>query len=251
MNLKKTDKIIAGVAVLVLIVAAIGIIFYTTYEGDESIDETPSTNKYDVTWEFNNKTITFDGYAGTDSTYKESLLINAQSGSVLTGVNVKVDWTDDKTYNLLFILRNQKRGLDTLTAEFTYVGSTETLVSTGEGTDEEVSFSINSKPADDYVEADSMSDVADMIYAEYGDLSDATIDAIVNVERGEKMYRLLRFLLDKGNNFEIEVEYEYYTYSIEQIESEDNDDTEEDVLPSGAAGLGEYRKMVSNGRGWI
>lgn len=251
MNLKKTDKIIAGVAVLVLIVAAIGIIFYTTYEGDdEPIDEKPSINKYDVTWEFNNKTTTFEGYAGKKSTYEEAISLSAPSGSVLTGINVKVNWQDDKTYKQ-FIIFGKVKGLDTLTAEILCGGSTGTIESIGEGTDDDkVSFSVNSRPSSEVIEAESVSEVIDILDQDYSSKSDATLDAKVTVSPGESFFRLLKYLLDKGNDFELEVEYEYYTYSIEEQESND-DGTKETVLSSGAVNLGEYRKMVSSGRGWI
>jgi len=250
MNLKKTDKIIAGVAVLVLIVAAIGIIFYTTYEDDESIDETSSTNKYDVTWEFNNKTTTFEGYAGKKSTYEETISLSVPSGSILTGINVKVNWQDDVTYKQFFIFGKVK-GLDTLTAEILCGGSTGIIESIGEGTDDDkVFFSVNNKPSDEVIEAESVSEVIDILDQDYSGKSDATLDAKVTVSPGESIFRLLKKLRDKGNDFELEVECEYYTYSIEEQESNDDDD-EETVLPSGAVNLGEYRRMVSSGRGWI
>jgi len=249
MNLKKTDKIIAGVAVLVLIVAAIGIIFYTTYEtDDEDINEESDVYEYPVTWEFNNKTTTFEGSAGKKSTYEETISLSAPSGSVLTSVSVKVNWQDDSVYGLL----KKNKGQDTLTAEILCGGSTETIESIGEGTDDDkVSFSINSRPSNEVIEADSPSEVIDIIDQDYSGKSDATLDAKVTVSPGESFFRLIKYLRDKGNDFELEVEYEYYTYTVGEPEVEDDDNVEETVLSSGAVGLGEYRKMVSSGKGWI
>jgi len=125
MNLKKSDKIIAIVGVLVLIVAAIGVIVYVPEEGDEPTDTGDGELK-----KFN---IVKDSDHGIDTTTncplnlpkKLSLFSKGKSYSnkefyTLDAENVKsitieVKYTDQQTPFLNKILKKQKIGMDVLT----------------------------------------------------------------------------------------------------------------------------------------
>jgi flagellar basal body-associated protein FliL len=51
MNLTKSDKMIAIIGVVILIVAAVGIVYYYwTYEEPEEVEIEPTMKTYKVTW---------------------------------------------------------------------------------------------------------------------------------------------------------------------------------------------------------
>jgi len=245
MNLKKTDKMIAVVGVIIVLLAIVAIAYYVTnMEEEEPEEEEPDFYTYDVQWEFNNKTMTVEGNAGKDGAYEETIEISAPKDSILTAVNVKINWNDDKTYGLF----NKNKGEDTLKTTVSADGGSEKeLSSTGKGTDDVLSFIINSIPSDDLIDAEDYEEAESEVMDEYCDMSDATLDAKVSWTKGEKILRPLKYISDKGNDFELEIEYEYYTYSIEEMEMEDDDDMEDTSITTN------YDRMVSTNcpRLWI
>ena len=252
MNLKKNDKLILIVGVVILIVAAIGIAFYTSADTDDiDLYVEPEETTFDVTWkEVTMEKPIINGVA--EKEYSESETISAPAWSVLTNVEFRLDWEDDHTSGLLIT-----KGADTLTAEITKQGGESKTDGNTEGGNLTFSFNVNGRPSDDYVEAETSDEAEEIVKEMFPNENEASFDVAVNVQTGEKLrvrpLKLLRFLRDKGNDFDLKITYTYYVFDIEEPEEDNNDD---DVPPTGLGGdyngaCGEFYKNLCYGRGMI
>jgi len=217
-NLKKNDKLIIIVAVAVIIIAAIGIAAYNSPE--TKIDGFLETgeNMYTVTWEEKTNSLSpISDFAGKNAPFNESYSIATPTGSVcvLTNVDFQIIWQDDKTIGILF-----KRGLDTLTAEIAPMGGESQTYNERGGGNETLSFRVNNMPYSDSIEAEDISEAEQIVYDMFTGQDTTSFDITVSVKTGEPLRRLLKFLSDKGNDFEIEVTYEYYYASLTEEETE-------------------------------
>ena len=242
MNLKKTDKMIAIVGVVILIVAAIGIVLYTSTDKDDN-DIEPEENVFYVTWtEGTGEMSLIEGYA--DKVYSEPFTITGvPAGSILTGVNVQLAWEDDCTHRGIF-----SKGIDKLTAEIGLTGcEVQTDVTQGSGNNT-LFFTINDMPYDETIDAEDISEADQIVYDMTQGKNDASFDVTITVKTGEKLRRPLKYLKDKGNDFELHVSYTYYTPMIEQ-ELSNNDNCEDDDTVSSS-----YQGRIYQtgcGRDWI
>ena len=217
-NLKKNDKLIIIVAVAVIIVAAIGIAAYkpteTKINGLSEIGE----NTYTVTWEKKTNSLSpISDFAVKNDPFNESYSIAAPTGSVcvLTNVDFQIIWQDDKTIGILI-----KRGLDTLTAEIAPMdGESQTYNEQGGG-NETLSFRVNNMPYSDSIEAENVDEAEQEFYNMFTGQDTTSFDITVSVTTGEPLRRPLKFLSDKGNDFEIKVTYEYYYATLTEEETE-------------------------------
>lgn len=223
MNLKKSDKIIAVVGVIILIIAGISIAVIISSE-KETEEETIKSGEgtFYVTWTKDTGEISLDGYAGKKAPYNEVHAVTA-FGGVLTNVNFQLTWKDDCTYFGIL-----SKGLDKLTAEISPAGGEpQTDISTGSGNNRTISFSVNGAPLEVSVEAEDVYEAEEIINEMFSGQDAASFDVIVTVDTGEKFRRPLKFLKDKGNSFELKIIYEYYypvIESQEQGEYEGEDD---------------------------
>jgi hypothetical protein len=251
--LKKNDKIILIVGVVILIIAGIGIAMYTVSDdGDKEVGEqTPEKMTYTYSWEQKTGEVTVGStlYTGKSEPYEESVAIKSMEGTVLTSVIFKLNWEDDSTYGLIM-----KKGLDTLTAEISLNGKTIDYSSKGEG-NFTFSFSPYSRPAGDSVEAEDKSDAESEINAMLEGKNQADFDVKVSIQTGERIIRLLKFLRDKGNDFELTAEYTYYQYTLEEPDDNSNDNNDDDMKESGDNGdnhnIGDFYINLGYGRGMI
>ena len=132
-SLKKNDKIIIIVAVVVLVIAGVGVAMYQSPKTSNVLPSTITGEKtFDVIWTIRNGTLdTISEFAGKKSPYEGTVMI--PEGNVKS-ITFNLSWTDD---HMTFLKR---MGLDTLTLEVTTpdgVTFTETNKSapiTGEGT---------------------------------------------------------------------------------------------------------------------
>ena len=219
--LKKNDKLIIIIAIVVIIIAAIGLAAYNPPD-DNITNDNDEMNLYDVSWETQTKTVTLDGgelYAGKNSKYSEEFTIGDEN---ILKVTIEISWEDDSTYGIL-----TTKGKDTLTADIMFNGATETWKSVRNGS-KEFTYKINNMPANTTIEAESETIAITKLNEEYSIENSLTFNIDVKVQPGEKIFRLLKFLKDKGNDFMLDITYEYYyptlseDYMMESGEENDN-----------------------------
>ena len=231
MILKKSDKMIAIIGIVILIVAAISIIYYV-YEEDEGETREQKKKTFEVKWIRDEGNMEIPGDTGRQS-YTNPFTVTAsrlKSNSVLTHVYVRIDWTDDFTKGKIL-----NKGEDTLTANIALTGrEPQTHKSTGSG-NETLTFNIYSKPQDVTIEEDDIETVSDVelkIADEYGDMNSASFEVEVKWEKGEKLLtlrlvKLINYFRDRGNDFTLYINYEYYypvVYKIGDGDNGSNDD---------------------------
>lgn len=246
MNLKKSDKLIAIVGVVILIVAAIGIVLYTSTDTDDN-DIVPEGDVFYVTWtEDTGEMLPINGYVGKSGVYSEPFTITGvPAGSILTGVNVQLTWEDDNTHRGIL-----SKGIDTLMAEICLTGGeAQPDVTQGRGNNT-LPFTINDRPYDETIDAEDLSEADQIVYDMTQGKNDASFDVTITVQTGEKLRRPLQFLKDKGNDFELKVTYTYYTPTVEQEVSEDEDNDDDDITESSFP-YSEFYKNIGCGRSAI
>jgi hypothetical protein len=256
MNLKKNDKIILIVGVVILIVAGAGIALYTAEDSDNTdLAEDKDYKTFAYSWREQNGEVNIgtSPYASKNAPYEETHKVSANSNTVLTNVDIELEWEDDSTYGFLI-----ERGLDTLDAEISLKGNSPIVKSfIGRGNDS-FYFSINSRPIADSVQAHSLEDAMDIIEDEISGQNSADFDVMVTVTPGEKIYHLLhlfRYLRDRGNEFTLTATYTYYTYEFDEITDGSNDESDADQKETGddeyGHNIGDFYINLGYGRGMI
>jgi len=249
MKLKKNDKIILIVGIVILIVAGAGIAFYTM-DDPENKEVKEESDIYTYSWmkKTSQLNIGSDLYATNKIPYEALLTVNSPSNTVLTKIDIELSWEDDGRYGLL----NKNKGLDTLDAELSQSNDVKTISSVGGG-NETITFTTNTIPMDDAVEANSESDAMDVIEDMISGHNKASFDVKVTVTPGEKIWRPLKWIRDKGNDFSLTAFLTYYTYDLE--ETNNNDDSDDDTKETGYEDyghqIGEFYINLGYGRGMI
>jgi hypothetical protein len=250
MNLNKNDKIILIAGILILIIAAVGVAVYTSPDTDDITagDTKPEYKNYSYNWKANSgeKTIEESMYVDKNSEYSDSFTITTPSGSILTNVDVIVNWEDDNTYGLL-----RRKGEDVLTIEINQRGSAPKTESSEGGGYMNFTFKVNDLPTSDLVFAEDKQDAKEIIEGMFPDENFASFDITASIDTGERLLRFLQFIRDQGNDFELKLKYTYYSCLIEEPHDEDEEDknTGSDSLYTSA--LGEFYKNLCYGRGMI
>jgi len=216
MQLKKNDKIILIVAIIVFIVAAIGIALYSSPKTSQQTPVIPEsgTNTYEVTWTEKTASLSeISESAQKNSPFETTITIPKGN---LKSITFNLTWVDNKALLRMF-------GLDTLTLEVTTPDdktTTESATSarrTKAGQIEITFDSITSKPTDDPVEASSPQDAENQLEesSSYDEKwTNEEFKITVSVSPGERFLWRLR---DKGNSFTLNVEYTYYDAEISEI----------------------------------
>lgn len=219
MNLKKSDKIIALVGVVVLVVAAVGIVLYTS-GGNEVVKKPEKEEKqYIVEWiEEPGQIADITSFVSKKEPLTDQFVIETESGSVITDVYVQVIWEDDIVTKFALF----RKGEDTLTATVTPSGGESKTHSEKGSGNETLSFSIYSKPHEETIEdVESISDAESIILEKYDGMNSVSFDYEVKVDVGEKLLsfrplKLINYLRDKGNDFIFKITYTYYHPSIQE-----------------------------------
>ena len=215
--MKPMDKIVIIIGAVIIVLAAVGIALWKP---------SPPKNlpkfeqkEYAVTWIKKTETISpdntnyyaYDKIFGKDEPYVGNVSIPVYN---LKSVRFVLTWEDNHITGLLF-----KRGKDTLTFEITAPdGSVRSEETKGNGTIEFIFDNINGVPPVDIVKANSTSEALEEVKYYYGDnWKDQPFQIKVSVDVGEKIFRPLKRLMDKGNNFTLTIEYTYYEPQIEEI----------------------------------
>lgn len=248
MNLKRNDKIILIVGVVILIIAGAGIALYNTPSDNSGIeDKNIDEMYYEYTWEQKSGTEGVESPRVEDGTpFENSYKIKSPVGTVLTQIVVNVKWEDDNTYGLF-----RTKGKDVLSMEVTLDGRKLDDSSEMNG-NHNFSFNINSMPKEGEINASSSSYAATKLNEEFDGKNQADFDVSLNIEVGEPRWRFL-FNKDTGNTVDISVEYTYYNYDLTEIEDEDDWKTsgnDEDITVSSHA-IGEFYVNLGYGRGMI
>jgi hypothetical protein len=207
-SLKKNDKIIIIVALVILVIAGVFIVMYQSPKTPSGPPSTITGEKtYDVTWTLRNGTLdTISEFAGKKSQYQGTAMI--PEGNIKS-ITFNLSWTDDR---MTFMKR---MGLDSLTLEVTTpdgVTFTETNTSapiTGEGT---ITYTVSTGiiPPVSLKATDEKTAQAKLKEKPYNDDSWANKDITINVSVQIGELRILKKLRDKGNDFELKITYQYY-----------------------------------------
>ena len=224
-SLKKNDKLIIIIAVVVVIIAGIGIAVYNPPE-DNGMNTNGSygAKSYDVMWETYTKSVTIDDelYAGRNSPFSIDVTVDHKN---IVKVMVEIEWIDDSTYGLL-----TTKGADTLYAEVGFSSETWTSVYNGSM---EWTKTMNSIPYDTTIKADDEQDALDKIEEQYETDDSLTFTIDVEIQPGERIFRPLKYLRDKGNYFDLTISYEYYDVSLSEgdMTSTGEDNTDPSIPP--------------------
>lgn len=238
-NLKRNDKIIIIVAVIVLILAGIGIAAYTPEDVGDRLPERDVLT-YIVDWDIRTGSLqSMSEFAGKKSPYEGTVQIDQRN---LKTVTFNLSWMDDKTTLL------GRAGLDTLTLEITTPdGETrdESRKSASKSKNGNIMMEFqvsNGIPSNEPIEAEDIYEAEDELqnnesyYHETWSNEAFTINVYVKV--GEM--RPLKKLLEKGNSFNLEITYEYYYPMLIEEEGENKtinesenpfEDLEEEYIP--------------------
>jgi hypothetical protein len=209
-SLKKNDKIIIIVAVVILVIAGVGVAMYQSPEAPKDYSSLITSEKnYDVTWTLQNGTLsTLSDFAGKKAPFEGTVTI--PEGNV-NSVTFNLSWTDDR---MTFLKR---MGLDSLTLEVSMPDGmnsfSETKTSapkTGLGSISHTIFNEISHP-EGPIKAENAQDAQTKLQASpyYDDSwTDKDIKINVSVHIGE--IRILKKMRDKGNDFELKISYQYF-----------------------------------------
>jgi hypothetical protein len=157
-SLKKNDKLIILVGVIVIIVAAIGIAVYNQPEVEEITEKIVTEKYYDIEWSTTTGSLSaISGFAGKRSPYEDTISINQKN---LKTVTFNLSWIDDKALFRIF-------GRDTLTLEVTapdgtvYEESVQSARRTKDG-NIVITINVNREPSSGPIYADDL-DTAETI----------------------------------------------------------------------------------------
>ncbi len=214
-SLKKNDKIIIIVAVVIIAIAGVGIAVYTPpAEVSTPPSTTVTSQSFNVTMTQRNVTLdTIEGFAGKKSPYTGGIQID--QGNIIS-ITFNLSWVDDHTTFL------KRFGLDRLTLAVTsidgnvYQQSNMSAPKTRKGTATVVLESDLIIPPVGPVEADDMASAQALLSKPpYFDNSwmNRNFSFTVSDKIGEK--RIIPRLLDKGNPFTLEISYSYYQGMIQ------------------------------------
>jgi len=189
--------------------------FYKGYVNGNG-SEDPKYSLFCYEWfKFSQKIVIGDNiFVDKQAPYYDIFSINSPTSSIITVIEVLINWEDDNTYGIL-----RKKGEDTLTISITDEnGVSKTESSIGGGN---LSFqfnSINDIPSSDCVLAEDISNAMDIMDGMVAGENKFNFNIEVDVENGERLFRPLKFLMDKGNDFDVKVNFIYYMYEFHEIE---------------------------------
>jgi hypothetical protein len=247
-SLKKNDKIVIIVAVLILVFAGVGVAMYQSPDTTNNLNTISTTEKtYDVVWTLRNSSLnTISDFAGKKAPYETTVTISEEN---VKSITFNLSWTDDR---MTFMKR---MGLDSLTLEVTmpdgiyYFKDTATSAPiTGEGN---ISHTIVKEiippntPIEATDELDAQTKLKDKSYFD-DSWTEKEITINVSVQIGE--LRILKKMRDKGNYFDLEITYQYYDGVLKEdiniITGDDNNSPPED--PWAEQEIPPYMSMIIN-----
>lgn len=213
-SLKKNDKIILIAAVVILIIAGVGVAMYQSPKTpDLPLLNTMGENEYKILWTVQNGSLSpISDYAYKKTLSEKTVMI--PEGNIKS-ITFDLTWTDDRMTVL------KRMGLDSLTLEVTTPdGITTTKTNTSAKITGAGSITINVDtgkitPPSTIKEATEQAAQTKLMQQPYYDTAwtDKNIYINISVKVGE--IRLLKQLRDKGNDYELFVTYQYYDGVLE------------------------------------
>ena len=213
-SLKKNDKIVIIVAVVILVFAGVGVAMYQSPQPVSNFSSIITSEKnYEVIWTLHNGTLnTISEFAGKKSPYQGTVMISDEN---VKSITFNLSWTDDR---MTFMKR---MGLDSLTLEITtpdgvtFMETKKSAPITGDGT---ITYTVATGiiPPVSLKATDEKTAQAKLKEKPYNDASwtDKDISINVSVQIGE--LRIIKKLRDKGNDFELKITYQYYDGALKE-----------------------------------
>jgi hypothetical protein len=215
-SLKKNDKIIVIVAVVILVIAGVGVAMYQSPKTSSVLPSTLTSEKtFDVIWTQRNGTLnTISEFAGKKSQYQTTIQIPVVGN--LRSITFILSWTDN---HMTFMKR---MGLDSLTLEVTtpdgrtFTDTNTSAPITGEGT---ITHTVSTgiiPPVSSIKSDDEKNAQAKLEGKPYYDDSWTNKDININVSVQIGEVRILKQMRDKGNNFDLKITYQYYDGALKE-----------------------------------
>lgn len=216
MNLKKSDKIIAIAAVLILIIAAIGVILYTDKEPDDKLPSVDEMSLFNVKVETRSGSLMLDNADYIMS--KRTPYIGTFEVPVdnLKGVQIYIEYG---TQVFALLLKERRQNTITVTVYDENENQIDSKQITGKG-NETISI-FGSSPLNIYeIKAKDKID-AEIKLSENisSSILTNTYTIEVSIDHGGRMLRpllRLREILGMKDSFSPQITYEYYYYFIEE-----------------------------------
>ncbi len=233
MTLKKSDKIIAVIGVIILIVAAVGIYLYAGAEEKVDMPKEEEKTFFEIQYEErsmaampDNQDYSIKPKLLRSGTYEGIVEISQQN---LKSVDVFVDYSDNKVgfFPRLHIIRSI--GADTITITV-YDSQDNELGRERIKGDGNITIPVKSDASMismEPIEADDLMEATSLLEERYIDYSE-TYTIHISLKTG--LWGKIRELLGK-DSFQLEITYSYYDYHIE--EKVPGDEPDGDLPPTG------------------
>jgi hypothetical protein len=215
-SLKRNDKIIILVAIIIIAIAGVGIAMYNQPATVTTPPSNPVTNQsFYINWTARNGSLDpITDFAEKKAPYTGGIEI--KQGNIIS-ITFNLSWVDDHTTFL------KRMGLDRITLAITTLDgeviqkSNTSAPKTRAGTDT-ITLESHIIPPAPIKADDSTSAQAKLNEKQYFDDSwmNRNFSITVSDKIGEK--RIIPKLLDKGNSFTLEISYKYYQAVIQQGE---------------------------------
>ena len=234
MNLKKSDKIIALIAVVILILAAIGVILYTEKEPDMNLTLEEMFN-YKVIVGTNTDSLKLDSTDFSITSKKPYTGTFKVSSDQLENITIHIEYEDKDPGILKFLKERRKNTLTVTVYDESETQIRQTKI-TGVGDDTIIIEGL--KPLNiDEITAKDINDAREKLTenltkTETGLNQEYTI--VVSVQYGE--IRLIKKIIEylRKDSFKIDIKANHYDYQLEKIQSpNDDDDYKETNIQSG------------------
>ena len=257
MNLKKSDKLIAIIGVIILVAAGIGIAVYTYEEPDEVKDNGDDDKKiFEISYEEENgskspEIYTFrKGIIMLKKSIIDEMVLPVPDMDNIKSITLNISYEDNKIGGLLGVIFKNRLGNDQITVTIVNPDEKSEKVTLKGSGNKEVSYSVNSMIDTSDIEAESVMQAESILESRYksewkgGEFKISATHKTAVVEKLRPLLRL-RERLDQ-DSFTVEMTYEYYVYDLnepeEPEEPEDGDNKETDW---------NRQTSISNGRDWI
>jgi len=234
MSLKKSDKIIAIIGVIILIVAAVGIYAYAGVEEEKDMPKEPEKTYYEIHYQENSMSAMPDNQ---DYSIKPKLLrAGTYEGIVeisqpnIKSIEINFEYTDNKAGFLPIPGLIKSIGADTMTL-MVYDSQENEIDRVGiKGSGNETLFikSDGDMISMDPIEADDLLEAMSTLEGRYIDFSE-TYTIYITLKTG--LWGKVREFLLGRDSFNLEITYSYYDYHLEVKVPEDEDSNGDGDMP--------------------